>query len=223
MHDADHGKRLPNEGGQAAPPDTLALAAAAVTAALSFTSLADSTASFKFFIAGACLFWGGFVVVRARQDRDAFRKWGFRGDNLLRASLIPALLLVLGAAALAVAGWRLHGRVRFPAHALLMFLVYPVWGWVQQFLMLGVLATNLERGWLRQSKAILVMVVAAVFGLLHVYNWKLVVATFLLELVIVPLYLRFRNLWPLGVLHGWLGGLFYLWVEGRDLWAEYFG
>ena len=51
----------------------------------------------------------------------------------------------------------------------------------------------------------------------------LVVATFLLELAIVPLFLLYRNLWPLGLLHGWLGGLFYLWVEGRDLWVERFG
>ena len=48
-------------------------------------------------------------------------------------------------------------------------------------------------------------------------------ATFVLELLIVPLYLWQRNLWPLGVLHGWLGGLFYLWVENRDLWVERFG
>ena len=53
---------------------------------------------------------------------------------------------------------------------------------------------------------------ALVFGLLHAIDWRLVLATFLLELVIVPLYLRHRNLWPLGLLHGWLGGLFYLWV-----------
>ena len=53
--------------------------------------------------------------------------------------------------------------------------------------------------------------------------FALVVATFVLELVIVPLYLWQRNLWPLGVLHGWLGGLFYLWVENRDLWVERLG
>ena len=220
MHDVDLEKDF--SPGDVTPPDKLALAAAALTAALSFTALADSTASFKFFILGACLFWGAFVVVRARQDRDVFRKWGFRGDNLLRASLIPVGALVFGAGALALLGWRLHGGLRFPAHALLMFLVYPVWGWVQQFLMLGVFATNLERGGLRQRRVLLVLLVAGIFGLIHVYNWKLVVATFLLELSIVPLYLRYRNLWPLGVLHGWLGGLFYLWVENRDLWAEYF-
>jgi len=41
--------------------------------------------------------------------------------------------------------------------------------------------------------------------------------------LIIPLYFRYRNLWPLGVLHGWLGAFFYLWVLGRDMWVENFG
>jgi hypothetical protein len=129
----------------------------------------------------------------------------------------------VGATGLALVGWQLHGQLLFPAQGLLLFLVYPVWGWVQQFLMLGVLASNLERAGLRHRKGLLIVAVAAIFGLIHVAKWKLMVATFLVELVIVPLYLWQRNLWPLGVLHGWLGGLYYLWVEHRDLWAEYFG
>jgi hypothetical protein len=48
-------------------------------------------------------------------------------------------------------------------------------------------------------------------------------ATFGLGLVYIPLYLRYRNLWPLGFYHGWLGTLFYLWVLGRDPWVETFG
>ncbi len=205
----------------AAPPDRLALAGAAVTAALSFTPIADAPGSI--FIAGACLFWAAFVIVRARQDRGAFRNWGFRGDNLWLASILPAVVFIAGAAGLAGFAW-LRGTFRFPAHGLPLFLVYPAWGLIQQFLLLGVLAGNLERiDGLRQRKALLVLIVALIFGLLHAFNVRLVVGTFFLELVIAPMYLRHRNLWPLGVLHGWLGGLFYLWVENRDLWAERFG
>jgi hypothetical protein len=204
-----------------APPDRLALAAAAVTAVLSFTPIADARGSV--FIVGACLFWAVFVIVRARQDRGAFRNWGFRADNLWPASILPALVFIAGAAGLAGFAW-LRGTFRFPVHGLPLFLVYPVWGLIQQFLLLGVVVGNLERiDGLRQRKALIVLIVALIFGLLHAFNVRLVVATFLLELVIVPMYLRHRNLWPLGVLHGWLGGLFYLWVENRDLWAERFG
>ncbi len=202
-------------------PDRLALGAAAFTAVLSFTRIADAPGSV--FIAGACLFWAAFVVVRARKDRGVFRAWGFRADNLLSASVLPAVVFVVGAAGLAALAW-LRGTFRFPAHALPLFLVYPVWGLTQQFLALGVVTRELERvEALRRRKALLVLLVALAFGLVHAFNPRLVAATFLLELAIVPLYLRHRNLWPLGVLHGWLGGLFYLWVEGRDLWAERFG
>jgi membrane protease YdiL (CAAX protease family) len=51
----------------------------------------------------------------------------------------------------------------------------------------------------------------------------LMLTTFGLGLVYIPLYLRYRNLWPLGLYHGWLGTLFYLWVLGRDPWVETFG
>lgn len=209
------------ESPRATRPDRVALAGAAVTAVLSFTTLADAPGSP--FIAGACLFWAAFVAVRARQDKDAFRRWGFRTDNLRAASAAAAVAFVAGAAVLAAfAAW--HGRLRFPAHALLLFPVYSVWGLIQQFLMLGVLASALESvEGLRRRKALLVPIIAVLFGALHAGNVRLMVATFCLELAIVPLYLGYRNLWPLGLLHGWLGGLFYLWVENRDLWAERFG
>ena len=202
-------------------PDRLALTAAVVTAVLSFTPVADAPGSV--FIVGACLFWAVFVAIRAWQHPGVFRAWGFRADNLLEASVLPVGVLVAGMGCLATLG-SLRGTFRFPAHALPLFLVYPVWGVIQQFLMLGVVASNLERiDALGRRKVLIVLLVALIFGLIHVSNRRLIVATFVLELLIVPLYLWQRNLWPLGVLHGWLGGLFYLWVENRDLWVERFG
>jgi hypothetical protein len=202
-------------------PDWLALAAATVTGVLAWSPVADLPGSV--FIGGACLFWAAFVVVRAWRDPGVFRRWGFRADNLRQASVLPAAAFVAGAAGLAVYA-ALRGTFRFPLHTLPLFGVYTLWGVTQQFLMLGVVARNLERvEGLRRRPALVVVAVALLFGLFHAFNLKLVLATFLLELVLVPLYLRHRNLWPLGLLHGWLGGLFYLWVEGRDLWVERFG
>lgn len=202
-------------------PDRAALAGAAVTGVLSFTPLADAPGSV--FIAGACLFWLAFVIIRARKDGEVFRHWGFRGDNLRVAAVPAAFVFSAGTAGLGAFAW-LQDTFRFPAHTLPLFLVYPAWSLIQQFLMLGVVVNNLERfAALRRRRMALILLVALIFGFLHAFNQRLVAATFLLELAIVPLYLRHRNLWPLGVLHGWLGGLFYLWVENRDLWAERFG
>lgn len=48
-------------------------------------------------------------------------------------------------------------------------------------------------------------------------------ATFMMGLAFTPMYLRHRNLWPLGIYHGWLGVLTYYWVLARDPWTEMFG
>ena len=61
---------------------------------------------------------------------------------------------------------------------------------------------------------------SVLFGLAHIYDWRLVAGTIGLELVVILLYWRYRNLWPLGVLHGWMGALFYLWVLNVDMWDQ---
>jgi len=161
--------------------------------------------------------------VRALQKRSVFRQWGFRTDNLLRAAALSAILFTFAAAGLAgYAGFQ--GTLRFPPHMLLLLLLYPLWGIIQQFLALGIVIGNLERfPGLGRRKSLLVLLGAILFGLIHFYDIRLLVGTFLLELATIPLFLKYRNVWPLGVLHGWLGGLFYLWVLNRDLWADTLG
>src|SRR5262249_3651643 len=156
-----------------------------------------------------------FVVVRARQHPGIIRAWGFRADNLARASVLPALLFVIIAAAFAVYA-HFKGHLRFPLHQLGLFLLYPVWAFIQQFLALCIVGNNLERiDGLEQRPALVTLIAAVLFGAVHADDLRLAAGTFALELVLVPLYLRDRNLWPLGVLHGWVGGLFYLWVLNR--------
>lgn len=201
-------------------PDWVALIGAAVTVALHLVLQARRPNIF--FIGGACLFWAGFVAVRARRDRGAFRRWGFRTDNLAAASVAPAALFVLIAAGCGVYA-HFRGTLYVPPHLPAMLLLYPVWGVIQQFLSLGVVVGNLELiPALGRRRAVLTLLGAALFAVVHVNNLRVVPATFLLELAVLPLYFRYRNLWPLGVLHGWAGALFYLWVLDRDLWVENF-
>ena len=62
---------------------------------------------------------------------------------------------------------------------------------------------------------------AAVFSSVHLPNWELTAGTFGLGFAYTPLYLR--NLWPLGLYHGWLGVFFYFWVLGDNPWKNMFG
>jgi hypothetical protein len=203
-------------------PDWVALTGIGITIGVHLILAATLSGPNFAFIAAACLFWIGFVIVRACQDRNNIRTWGFRVENLGRATALSAVLFVVIAGLMGVYAWG-NGTLSFPPHTLLLFLLYPIWGVLQQFLALGIVVTNLERlPVLRGHPAILVVLSAVLFGLVHVYDARLVAGTFFLELWLVPLFLKYRNLWPLGVLHGWLGGLFYLWVLNRDLWRETF-
>jgi len=205
----------------AAGPDWIALAAVIVTAALHLTLQARGPN--LAIMVGTGVFWAALVAVRALRCKDAFRQWGFRADNLVQAAVVPALVLAVTAAAMALYA-HLHGTLRFPPHAALLLLLYPVWGLIQQFLALGIVVNNLELvPVLRGHRVGIVFIGAALFGILHGPDPGLVGGSFVLEVVCIPLYFRCRNLWPLAVLHGWVGALFYLWVLDRDLWVENFG
>ena len=77
-----------NSGGGSPAPDWVALAGIIVTVSLHLTL--QSRGPSPVFIAGACVFWAGFVAVRTVRDPGILRRWGFRSDNLMRASAVPA-------------------------------------------------------------------------------------------------------------------------------------
>jgi uncharacterized protein len=204
-------------------PDMLALGAIALTIALHLVIKLESDKPSVPFIAGASLFWAFYVIVRAGQDKNAFREWGFRSQNLMPTAAASAVLFCIGAVGMAMIA-EAQGSISFPLHTLVLFLLYPIWGVIQQFLALGIVVSNLERiDASRRMRPVIMVGSAVLFGLIHVYNWRLAAATILFELTVIPIYLRFRNLWPLGILHGWLGALFYLWILHEDLWVETLG
>ena len=171
------------------------------------------------FVPAATGFWIVFVWYRARQDSTLLRAWGFRLDTFARSFRAVTAFSLPAAGIMALVGAS-RGTLRFPLHAWILMGLYPIWGVVQQFLVQALLVRNLEESLPRSG---LFLVGSCLFAIVHVPEAPLMVATFGLGLVYVPLYLRHRNLWPLGLYHGWLGTLFYLWVLGRDPWVETFG
>jgi len=68
-----------------------------------------------------------------------------------------------------------------------------------------------------------VLLTAGGFSVLHAFGgWVFTGGTFVLGLIYTPLYLQFHQLYPLGLLHGWLGVFFYFWVLRKDPWSEMF-
>lgn len=202
-------------------PDWFALTGVLVSIVLHV--LLDAEKPFLPFIVGCCLFWVGFIGWRVNQNPGVLREWGFRLDNLRRASLAAGGFFLFAASALAAWGAYL-GTLSFPPHLGWLLLLYPLWGFIQQFLALGIVARSLEAVPTFAGRPVAVtFATSLLFGLVHLNDWRVAAATIGLEAVFVLFYLRERNLIPLAVVHGWLGAFFYLWVLHVDLWRETFG
>jgi hypothetical protein len=202
-------------------PDLLALTAAAITAAGHFVSTALGWPGP--FVVGACVLWLGFLAYRVTRDPRWLEAWGLRRAELPAAARFPLALTGTAIAAFAIYAAS-HGSLRFPPHALFCLVLYPIWGLIQQVLILGVVVGNLERlDVFRRRRVLLCALGALLFGAVHLPALLLTCGTTLLAALYVPHFLRHRNLWPLGVAHGWIGTFFYLWVLGRDPWLELFG
>jgi hypothetical protein len=163
--------------------------------------------------------WTAYLVGRIARDRAVLVEWGLRRDTLLPASLVCGAFLLLAAAGIGgyrwLAGWR-----PLPASALLVFAVYPLWGFIQQFVIQALIARNLEA--LGASRWLIVPVAATLFGLAHVPDVPLALLCFGGGLVWTTLFLWRPSLLPLALTHAWTGALVYYWILERNPWLEMF-
>jgi hypothetical protein len=154
-----------------------------------------------------------YAFVRGR-DAAVRADWGTRRAGFGACARATSLLLLVGALFCAAVGWQ-RGFLAADLHLLITLLLYPLWGIAQQFLVLSLFAHNLDR--LHLPRPAVLAIAAIGFACVHVPNWQLVGATAVLGPVCTLLFFRHRNLWPLGLAHGWLGALFYRWVLGVDV------
>lgn len=192
----------------------LEIVAALCSAALHFaTALGVFGAGVDQVVLG--LGWIGYVLYRARTP-GVLAGWGLRRDGLSPTLRASAVALAVGGATCAIVGI-VRGTLVVDFAIVPLLVLYPLWGLVQQLIVLGIVAGNLAA--FGVSKAIIVAVAAIGFAAVHVPDWPLCAATLALGTFAAIVFLRCCNLWPLGVLHGLLGALFYRWVLGRDPWA----
>jgi hypothetical protein len=185
--------------------------------------LADVFRANGIFIALAISGWSIYVALRVRSTRSIWKVWGFKTEGLLptlTVSSVAAALATLGIGAIA---WR-HGALGLHSHMLPLFLLYPVWGLTQQFLVQGMVSRNLSSlNGPFSSLVAITLISSGLFAMVHLPDRLMMLATFLLGLVFTPIYLKWRNLWPLGLYHGWLGVFAYFWLIERDPLIGLFG
>lgn len=172
------------------------------------------------FIAVAILGWAAYVVFRSRQHPGILAYWGFRTDTFQKVLKMILPFGLIAVVACVTVGYFL-GTLHLTWHIFPILLLYPVWGVIQQFLVIGLVAGNLQDlTSIRWSNSVIIVITALLFGLIHYpYGW-LMLGTFVLALLYGFIYLKARNVYVMGLFHGWLGAIFFYTVVGRDPFAE---
>jgi membrane protease YdiL (CAAX protease family) len=152
------------------------------------------------------LYWLAFAWIAgtswARRDQWNFLGLGRKG--LLSSLWIVAVALLFSGLAVFIA-WRtgnlhpLHGNTPLLLHA----GGYIVWALMQQFILQSYFLLRLLR--LLPGKAIPVVVATTIFALAHLPNPVLTPITLIWGAISGLLFLRYRNIYALGLAHGIMG------------------
>ncbi|MDO5979747.1 CPBP family intramembrane glutamic endopeptidase [Flavivirga spongiicola] len=175
-----------------------------------------------FYVVFATTLWILYIIFRYKVEKGVIRYWGFRTDNFKYALklMVPfatiSVMLFLGIG-------HYQNTINITWHILPLLITYPIWGSMQQFLIIGLIAGNLNDLKNRKlSKGFIIFITALLFSVVHFPSIWLMIGTFALALFYGYMYLKVKNIYVMGVFHGWLGALFYYTVVNKDPFQEVF-
>jgi len=175
------------------------------------------------FVTIAMISWITYIIYRSKKQPAILKYWGFRTDNF-KSVLKRVLPFGLLAVIIFIGAGFYQRSINITWHIIPILILYPLWGTIQQFLLIALTAGNLQdlKGQ-KLDKGVIIFLSALLFGFIHYpYTW-LMIATFLLALFYGWIFLKERNIYVLGLFHGWLGGIFYYTILERDPFLEMFG
>lgn len=175
------------------------------------------------FVAIAIISWIAYIIYRSKKQPDILKYWGFRIDNFktVLKKVLPFGLLAV-TTFFGVGFYK--GTLNISWHIIPILILYPIWGVIQQFLLIALTAGNMQDlNGQKLNKGIIILLAALLFATVHYPFIWLMIATFVLAIFYGWIYLSERNIYVLGLFHGWLGGIFYYTVLERDPFLEMFG
>jgi len=136
-----------------------------------------------FYITGIVLFWLAYIIYRAKSNRETLNHWGIKKEYFKQSMLSLAPLIFI-TVIVSVLYSNFNNSLSFSWYFILILILYPFWGLIQQFMMLGLIAQNLvslTEG--KISRYLTIFLVSILFSLVHFPDLFLMIFTFFLEIV----------------------------------------
>jgi len=192
-----------------------------ITAALKFI-LMDWLHWRAFYITGISLFWLGYIIYRVKANGGIQHMWSYDPAPFKRTILILIPFVIASIIATILYGVY-NNSIIFTWRIIPVLLLYPVWGIIQQYLMLDIISNTLFTVLgTKVSRYVIILIVSVLFSFIHFPSFVLMIFTFFMEIVFVTVYLKWKNLLAIGIAHGWIATFLLYYVMGRDLWLELF-
>lgn len=158
--------------------------------------------------------WTVYCLYRIFSDKTLIWRWGLDFRHFLPAlktAVPPTLLAILAMLVFSV----IHNQRIPPASFLILgFLLYPFWGFAQQFVLQNFIRANLSV--LLPNPFARIVAASLFFSLAHFPNAALMILTFIGGFFFSMLYERHPNAYAIGFIHGLLGAAAYHIVLGCD-------
>jgi hypothetical protein len=149
-----------------------------------------------------------FLIISMFIRRDPLKELGIRTDNLSQSG--RECVLVSTASIFLMILVFLFYYDTFTPHSFASyvggFVSYPIWGIIQQFLLLSIILFRLIQ--ITRNNIVSLIFATVLFSLIHAPNVSLMIATFFFGMISCVLFLRNRNIFTIGIMHGVLAVFF---------------
>lgn len=172
------------------------------------------------YIVVICLFWLIYIYSKYKRNHEIIRHWGIQKKNFKKTflSLLPFAIICI--VCIGIYGFLFRSHI-MNWHIIPILIMYSLWGLIQQFITVGLISGNLKAiKTPRFDNYQIILLTSLLFSLVHYPSGFLMFFTFIMQWIFTTAFLRWKNIWPLGLFHGWIATFLLFYIMGRDLWVE---
>lgn len=169
------------------------------------------------YIVAVCLMWLIYIYFRQKKDKTILKTWGFQRQNFMKSFLVLLPFTIISIVGSLIYGFKM-GYAFQNWHIFVVLILYFLWGTFQQYIVVSLIAQNLTRF----GKTFAILIGAVLFSLIHSPDILLMAYTFIMGILFISVFLKYRNLWALGLVHALTATFLQFFVQNRDLWTELF-